>query len=79
MRGQARAEGLEVTATDDPAVATRAVAHSLKQPLAVAWGYLELVLVDHQARLSPTTFTYLREIQAALEAMDHAVATLDRQ
>lgn len=76
MRGQARADRPDIT-TDDPAAA-RAVAHALKQPLAVAWGYLELVLVDHHTRLSPTTFTYLREIQAALEAMDDVVATLDR-
>lgn len=78
MRGQARAKALDL-ALEDSSSAARAVAHSLKQPLAVAWGYLELVLLDDHARLSARTSAYLREIQSALEAMDHAVAALDKR
>lgn len=77
MPGDARAVGPHA-ASDAPAENARALAHSLKQPLAVAWGYLELVLVDQHARLSPTACRYLREIQAALQTMDGVVASLDR-
>ena len=48
------------------------VAHKLKQPLAVAWGYLDLIL-DDAASLDPTTLRYLREIQLAVQSMDDIV------
>jgi len=55
-----------------------AVAHKLKQPLAVAWGYLELLLDDPNADLDPSTLRYLREIHAALQTMDDVVNRLQR-
>jgi signal transduction histidine kinase len=56
----------------DRAASSGAVAHKLKQPLAVAWGYLELIL-DDTAALDPTTLRYLREIQLAVQSMDEIV------
>jgi signal transduction histidine kinase len=53
-----------------------AVAHKLKQPLAVAWGYLELLLDDPDVELDPKTLRYLREIQDALGTMDEIVNKL---
>ena len=57
-----------------------AVAHKLKQPLAVAWGYLELLLDDATAsnHLDPTTRCYLDEIQAALRTMDDVINKLQQ-
>jgi signal transduction histidine kinase len=53
-----------------------AVAHKLKQPLAVAWGYLELLLDDPDIELDPRTLRYLREVQDALGTMDEIVNKL---
>ena len=58
--------------------AAGAVAHTLKQPLAVAWGYLELIL-DDTSTLDPTTLRYLREIQLAVQSMDDIVNQLHRR
>jgi two-component system cell cycle response regulator len=57
-----------------------AVAHKLKQPLAVAWGYLELLLDDPaaSASLDPTTQRYLAEIQDALRTMDDVINKLQQ-
>jgi len=57
-----------------------AVAHKLKQPLAVAWGYLELLLDDPSATasLDPTTRRYLAEIQDALRTMDDVINKLQQ-
>jgi signal transduction histidine kinase len=55
-----------------------AVAHKLKQPLAVAWGYLELIL-DDTSTLDPTVLRYLREIQLAVQSMDDLVNQLHLQ
>jgi len=55
-----------------------AVAHKLKQPLAVAWGYLELMLDDPDVELDPKTLRYLREIQDALGTMDEIVNKLQQ-
>lgn len=55
-----------------------AVAHKLKQPLAVAWGYLELMLDDPTLDLSPSTVDYLREIQGSLYEMDAIVNKLQQ-
>ena len=52
-----------------------AASHKLKQPLAVAWGYLELIL-DDSSTLDPTTLRYLREIQLAVQSMDEVVNRL---
>ena len=52
-----------------------AVAHKLKQPLAVAWGYLELIL-DDASTLDPMVLRYLREIQLAVQSMDDIVNRL---
>ena len=59
---------------------TGAVAHKLKQPLAVAWGYLELLLDDQAAiaDLAPSTLHYLREIQDSLHAMDETINQLQQ-
>ena len=59
---------------------TGAVAHKLKQPLAVAWGYLELLLDDPVAsqELSPATMHYLREIQDSLHSMDEIINQLQQ-
>jgi signal transduction histidine kinase len=54
------------------------VAHKLKQPLAVAWGYLELIL-DDSSTLDPTILRYLREIQLAVQSMDDLVNQLHLQ
>jgi len=53
-----------------------AIAHKLKQPLAVAWGYLELLLDDPNLDLAPSTVRYLREIQESLHAMDDVINNL---
>ena len=53
-----------------------AVAHKLKQPLAVAWGYLELLLDDPGLDLAPSTLRYLREIQESLHTMDDVINNL---
>jgi signal transduction histidine kinase len=55
-----------------------AVAHKLKQPLAVAWGYLELLLDDPNLDLAPSTRHYLREIQESLHTMDDVIITLQQ-
>ena len=55
-----------------------AVAHKLKQPLAVAWGYLELLLDDPNLDLAPSTVYYLREIQQSLHEMDVIVNKLQQ-
>jgi signal transduction histidine kinase len=55
-----------------------AVAHKLKQPLAVAWGYLELLLDDPEIELDPKTLRYLAEVQAALQTMDDVVNKLQQ-
>jgi signal transduction histidine kinase len=46
-----------------------AVAHKLKQPLAVAWGYVELLLDDPNCDLAPSTLQYLHEIETSLHRM----------
>ena len=56
-----------------------AVAHKLKQPLAVAWGYLELLRDDPNLNLAPSTERYLAEIQAALKTMDDVINRLQQQ
>jgi two-component system cell cycle response regulator len=55
-----------------------AVAHKLKQPLAVAWGYLELLLDDPNLDLAPSTVRYLREIQDSLHTMDEVINKLQQ-
>ena len=55
-----------------------AVAHKLKQPLAVAWGYLELLLDDPNLALAPSTVRYLREIQESLHTMDEVINKLQQ-
>jgi two-component system, cell cycle response regulator len=55
-----------------------AVAHKLKQPLAVAWGYLELLLDDPNVHLAPSTERYLREIQDSLRSMDEVINKLQQ-
>jgi two-component system cell cycle response regulator len=55
-----------------------AVAHKLKQPLAVAWGYLELLLDDPNLDLAPSTVRYLREIQDSLRTMDDVINKLQQ-
>src|SRR5438552_2343410 len=55
-----------------------AVAHKLKQPLAVAWGYLELLLDDPNLALAPSTVRYLREIQDSLHTMDEVIIKLQQ-
>jgi two-component system cell cycle response regulator len=57
-----------------------AVAHNLKQPLAVAWGYLELLLDDSRmlADLPPDTAHYLREIQGSLRSMNEIINQLQQ-
>ena len=55
-----------------------AVAHKLKQPLAVAWGYLELLLDDPEIELDPKTLRYLAEVQEALQTMDNVVNKLQQ-
>ena len=55
-----------------------AVAHKLKQPLAVAWGYLELLLDDPNLDLAPSTVRYLREIQESLHTMDAVINKLQQ-
>jgi two-component system cell cycle response regulator len=54
-----------------------AVAHNLKQPLAVAWGYLELLL-DDPTLTSDLSATYVREIQASLRSMDEIINQLQQ-
>ena len=56
-----------------------AVAHKLKQPLAVAWGYLELLRDDPNLNLAPSTERYLAEIHAALKTMDDVINRLQQQ
>jgi two-component system cell cycle response regulator len=55
-----------------------AVAHKLKQPLAVAWGYLELLLDDPNLDLPPSTARYLCEIQDSLRTMDEVINKLQQ-
>jgi signal transduction histidine kinase len=55
-----------------------AVAHQLKQPLAVAWGYLELLLDDPDLDLAPSTLHYLHEIRESLHSMDEFINLLQR-
>jgi two-component system, cell cycle response regulator len=58
-----------------------AVSHKLKQPLAVAWGYLELLLDDPRSELDqlpPSTVAYLREIQESLRTMDEIINQLQQ-
>ena len=55
-----------------------AVAHKLKQPLAVAWGYLELLLDDPNLDLAPSTVRYLHEIQDSLRTMDSVINQLQQ-
>jgi signal transduction histidine kinase len=57
-----------------------AVSHKLKQPLAVAWGYLELLLDDPGCAqdLAPTTAMYLREILDSLRSMDEIINQLQQ-
>jgi two-component system cell cycle response regulator len=55
-----------------------AVAHKLKQPLAVAWGYLELLLDDPNLNLAPSTERYLQEIQESLKTMDDVINKLQQ-
>lgn len=57
-----------------------AVSHKLKQPLAVAWGYLELLLDDSGSSLdqdSPTV-RYLQEIRDSLRSMDEIINQLQQ-
>jgi signal transduction histidine kinase len=54
------------------------VAHKLKQPLAVAWGYLELLLDDPNLELSPSTLRYLSEIRDSLQTMDDLINQLQQ-
>ena len=53
-----------------------AVAHKLKQPLAVAWGYMELLLEDRAHQLDPKTVEYLKEIDGSLRIMDEVINRL---
>jgi len=55
-----------------------AVAHQLKQPLAVAWGYLELLLDDPNLDLAPSTLRYLHEIRQSLQSMDEFINQLQQ-
>jgi two-component system cell cycle response regulator len=55
-----------------------AVAHKLKQPLAVAWGYLELLVDDPNLDLAPSTIRYLSEIQDSLREMDEVINKLQQ-
>jgi signal transduction histidine kinase len=55
---------------------TGAVAHKLKQPLSVAWGYTELLLEAPPADFDPTTLHCLREIDASLRRMDDVINQL---
>jgi len=57
-----------------------AVSHKLKQPLAVAWGYLELLLDDPRSDvdLPPSMVAYLREIQESLRTMDDIINQLQQ-
>ena len=55
-----------------------AVAHQLKQPLAVAWGYLELLLDDPNLDLAPSTLRYLHDIRESLQSMDEFINLLQQ-
>ena len=55
-----------------------AVAHKLTQPLAVAWGYPELLLDDPNLDLAPSTMGYLQEIRDALGTMDTVIKHLEQ-
>ena len=55
-----------------------AVAHKLKQPLAVAWGYLELLIDDPNLELAPSTLRYLHEIRGSLQNMDEFINQLQQ-
>ena len=50
-----------------------ALAHSLRQPLSVAWGYLELILDESEAPIDQTTRAYLRHMRLAMREMDGIV------
>ena len=71
-------DALEIERNRVVAQLAGAVAHKLKQPLAVAWGYLELILEDPATELDPTTLRYLREIHIAVQTMDEVVNRLQR-
>ncbi len=75
-----RAERLELERNRVVVQLAGAVAHKLKQPLSVAWGYLELLLEDPEsdAELDPLTLHYLREIREAVRTMDDVVNRLQR-
>jgi signal transduction histidine kinase len=74
------AQALEVERNRVVVQLAGAVSHQLKQPLAVAWGYLELLLDDPGSthELSPSTVRYLREIQDALHSMDDIINQLQQ-
>jgi signal transduction histidine kinase len=55
-----------------------AVAHKLKQPLAVAWGYVELLLDDPNCDLAPSMLHYLHEIETSLHCMDEIINKLQQ-
>lgn len=55
-----------------------AVAHQMKQPLAVAWGYLELLLDDPNLDPAPSTLHYLDEIRQSLQTMDEFINQLQQ-
>jgi len=55
---------------------TGAVAHELKQPLSVAWGYTELLLEAPPSELDPTTLRCLHEIDASLRRMHEVINRL---
>jgi signal transduction histidine kinase len=55
-----------------------AVAHQMKQPLAVAWGYLELLLDDPNLDPAPSTLYYLDEIRQSLQTMDEFINQLQQ-
>jgi len=57
-----------------------AVSHKLKQPLAVAWGYLELLLDDPASELDlePAAVRYLYEIRDSLRSMDEIINQLQQ-
>lgn len=64
--------------SEEMLAADAALAHALKQPLAVASGYLELLLTDDpRVRATPTALDYVRQAQAALRHLERVVATLE--
>ncbi len=77
-----RAERLELERNRVVVQLAGAVAHKLKQPLSVAWGYLEMLLDepmgDDGRALDPLTLRYLEEIRQAVRTMDDVVNRLQR-